>query len=536
MKKDMRLGAMLDCSRCAVMKVESVKEFALQIKKLGYNTLLLYTEDTYEITEEPLWGHFRGRYSKVELKEIDAFCTQNGIELIPCVQTLAHLDQIFTWDKLYEKYKDAPDVMLVGEEKTYELIDNIFKTLAECYSTKTIHIGMDETLLLGCGRYYNRHGARDKCEILLEHLNRVSEIAKPYGFTLLIWSDMFFHLLNKGNYYKASEIPKEISERVPDNVRLVYWDYYNEDKSTYDSMFQAHKGLGKDVWFAGGAVKWFGFHSNNQKTFKAVKPAMQSCAENGIDNVFMTLWGDNGNECPVCVTLPALVYSAECAKGNYNLENAKKVFESVFEESWDDFMLFDLAMPENLPPYRECATGAKEMLYGDCFLGKFDSTVTGTEGKVFAEYAEKLSEAKNRSKHYAYVFESYEKLCRVLAIKYELGYRTRVLYQAGDKVGLSQVISDYERTIANVESFYTAFQKMWLKTNKPHGFDVHDIRIGGLLQRLKSGKKRLELYLQGEIDKIEELEEKLINALACEEEKRIPRYHFYKGIATVNNL
>ncbi|MBQ8685468.1 MAG: beta-N-acetylhexosaminidase [Clostridia bacterium] len=538
MNKNFRLGAMLDCSRCAVPTVEAVKAFALDLKKMGYTTLLLYTEDTYEIPEEPLWGHFRGRYSKEELKELDGFCAENGLELIPCVQTLAHLDQIFTWDKLYEKYKDAPDVMLVGEEKTYELIDNIFQTLSQCYSTKTIHIGMDEAVLLGSGRYYNRHGARDKCEILLEHLNRVSELAKPYGFTLLIWSDMFFHLLNKGKYYQSSEIPEEIVRRVPENVRLVYWDYYNEDKATYDSMIKAHKGFGKEVWFAGGAVKWFGFHSNNQKTFRAVSPAMRSCSENGIDDIFITLWGDNGNECPVCAVLPSLVYAARCAKGDHSLENARKTFEDLFGERWDDFMLFDLAMPENLLPYRECATGAKEMLYGDCFLGKFDSTVSGTgaENKVFAEYAEKLGEAKARSKNYGYVFESYEKLCRVLAVKYDLGYRTRTLYQAGDKEGLEKLIDDYAIVIERVEEFYVAFKKMWFAFNKPHGFDVHDIRLGGLLQRLRSCKGRLEAYIKGETERIEELEEELVNALACEDAKRIPRYNVYSGLATLNRL
>ena len=57
------LGVMIDCSRNAVMNVESVKKYASVIKKMGYNTLMLYTEDTFEIPEQPLFGHLRGRYS-----------------------------------------------------------------------------------------------------------------------------------------------------------------------------------------------------------------------------------------------------------------------------------------------------------------------------------------------------------------------------------------------------------------------------------------------------------------------------------------
>ena len=46
---------MLDCSRNSVMTVEAVKRFMLNMEKMGYNLLQLYTEDTYEI-DEPFFG------------------------------------------------------------------------------------------------------------------------------------------------------------------------------------------------------------------------------------------------------------------------------------------------------------------------------------------------------------------------------------------------------------------------------------------------------------------------------------------------
>ena len=47
-----RFGTMLDCSRNAVMTVEALKRWIDLTADLGYNTLLLYTEDTYEIEGE----------------------------------------------------------------------------------------------------------------------------------------------------------------------------------------------------------------------------------------------------------------------------------------------------------------------------------------------------------------------------------------------------------------------------------------------------------------------------------------------------
>ena len=110
-----RFGVMLDMSRNAVMKPEQVKKFAAIIKKMGYNMIQLYTEDTYEIPEEPYFGYLRGRYSMAELKDIVAYCNSIGVEIIPCIQTLAHLNTIFRWEPFGNAH-DTADILLVDED------------------------------------------------------------------------------------------------------------------------------------------------------------------------------------------------------------------------------------------------------------------------------------------------------------------------------------------------------------------------------------------------------------------------------------
>ena len=66
------LGVMVDCSRDAVYTVGSLKKYISLLAKMGYNSLQLYTEDTYEADGEPQFGYLRGRYSKAELKELTA--------------------------------------------------------------------------------------------------------------------------------------------------------------------------------------------------------------------------------------------------------------------------------------------------------------------------------------------------------------------------------------------------------------------------------------------------------------------------------
>ena len=52
MKNFDTFGVMIDMSRNAVMSVEGLKRFLTLLKKMGYNMVMLYTEDTYEVDGE----------------------------------------------------------------------------------------------------------------------------------------------------------------------------------------------------------------------------------------------------------------------------------------------------------------------------------------------------------------------------------------------------------------------------------------------------------------------------------------------------
>lgn len=532
-------GVMLDCSRNAVMHIDGLKRFILNLEKMGYDCLQLYTEDMYEIKDEPLFGYMRGRYTQAELKEIDAFAKEHGIELIPCIQTLAHLEQLFKY-RVFSCVQDVGDILLVGENRTYELIERMFQACAVCFTSRRINIGMDEAHLLGFGKYFDKYGYENAMTIFLAHLNRVCAIAEKYGFKPMMWSDMFFKFVSHGNYHEnTNALPKEIIEQLPENLELIYWDYYNENQEQYEKNIDLHLSVHRNIWFAGGAWKWVGFHPQNEKSFRTTKAALSACAQKGLKNVLITLWGDNGNECPANAVLPALVYAIECYKGNYSLEKAKVRFEELFGESWDDFRLMELPMPPTVKKWDSMACGAKEMLYSDCFLSRIDSSVSGIrcENKAYVALAEQLSIAKQRSKNYAYIFESYQRLCELMVEKYDLGYCTRKAYQEDDKDELSRLIDRYSKTLEKLTVFHEAFYKMWVHDNKAHGFDVSDIRLGGVAQRLKTCQKRLNQYVAGELNRIEELEEKCVDFFTGNEPQReMIIWNEWRYLATVNNL
>ncbi|MBQ7128463.1 MAG: beta-N-acetylhexosaminidase [Clostridia bacterium] len=503
------LGLMIDCSRNAVLKLETVKKYIDILERLGFNTLMLYTEDTFEVNNQPYFGYLRGKYSKEELKEIDSYAKKHNIELIPCIQTLAHLNAIVRW-KEYKDYTDINDILLAGDERTYKLIEDIFETLEECFTSRTVNIGMDEAHMVGLGKYLKKNGYKNRFDILLNHLNRVYEIARNHGFKALMWSDMFFRLANKGNYYSENvNFDKSITRLVPKDLGLIYWDYYGVEKKHYENMIKAHKQFDNDIWFAGGLWCWNGFAPRNRFAIETLKASIQIIENNNIENVFFTLWGDDGKECSNFSVLPSLYYVSCLVRGITDERIIKEGFLKEFQIEFDEFMLLDLPNTTDNKPASNF-NPEKYMFYNDCFCGIFDCTVSDDFVPKYDICAEKLDKLCD-NKDFGYLFKNYKFLCDFLQIKYTIGKRTRQIYRSKDLNAIKQLAEkDYSKMLEYLEAFYKTFKDLWFYENKPYGFDVQEIRIGGLLKRIESCRQRLLDFAEGKIDAIDELEEDIL--------------------------
>lgn len=49
------------------------------------------------------------------------------------------------------EYTDRNDILLMGNDKTYNLIDDMFASLSQDFCSKCIHIDMDEAYMRGVG-------------------------------------------------------------------------------------------------------------------------------------------------------------------------------------------------------------------------------------------------------------------------------------------------------------------------------------------------------------------------------------------------
>ncbi len=499
------LTVMIDCSRNGVMKPEKVKEFAKIIKSMGYTGLMLYTEDTYEVENEPYFGYMRGGYTMAELREMDSYCQSIGIELIPCIQVLAHLGHLPRWEE-YAPHMDHGDVLMVGDERVYTLIDHMLSTVSKCFTTRRVHIGMDEAFYLGLGRYLQQHGYRDRFEILLEHLNRVKKLTDKYGLQPMIWSDMFFHLAGGTEDPEGKGIPQHILDKVPAGMELVNWDYNCKEKDYYDKKLSAHaRFVNNKIIFAGGICTWTGYAPNLRISLDATQAAMESAKEHNISHVIMTMWGDDGKDCSFFATLPVLYAAAQMACGNYDREKIAEKFSTLFGYDFWEFM--NLELP-NITEEEESHVHnpSKYLLFNDPFLGLFDYTVHDGLKERYTAAAAVLEKSIN-GREYDYLFDFYAKLTRLLAHKCDLGIRLKNAYDADDRQMLKKLADEeFPPMQVLVRQVYEAYRKLWYRENRSIGFELQEMRFGALLLRNENCQRMIYEYLNGELPNIQELE------------------------------
>ena len=510
------LAYMADCSRNAVLNVASAKQMIEVLALMGYSTFELYMEDTYQIEGQPYFGYFRGAYSAEELQEIEAYAQQFDMTFVPCIQTLAHLSAFVKWGvKEVQELRDVEDILLIGEEKVYDLIDGMFATLSKL-QTRKVNIGMDEAHLVGLGRYLILNGVVDRSLLMCQHLERVLDIADKYGFHCQMWSDMFFKLMSAdGQYDRDVEIPEETRvylDRLKDRVTLVYWDYYQDSEEKYNRNFHNHHKISQDIAFAGGAWKWIGFTPNNHFSRLIAIEANKACRANDIKEVIVTGWGDNGGETAQFSILPSLQIWAELSYRN-DLDCLSAHFKTNTGLSVEDFMQIDLAnLLPDLPDNLSGINPNRYVFYQDVLCPILDQHMTPEHDKPhFAQAAEILSDIKEKAGNYAYLFETQAQLNQILSSKVDVGRRIREAYKAGDKVRLQQIArEELPKLRSEIETFHKLFSHQWLKENRVFGLDTVDIRMGGLLQRIKRAESRIEAYLAGQIDRIDELEVEIL--------------------------
>jgi hypothetical protein len=185
--------------------------------------------------------------TKAEVRDLVAYARGYGIEVIPEVQSLSHVQFLtMTYPEIaevaaVEKDEGAVDLHKAdakppekyphcycpSHEKSYEIIQDLIDEIVEVVRPERyVHMGHDEVYVIGvCPRCLGK----DPADLFALHVNRIHGYLAKKGLGMMIWADM----LQPDTAYKT---PPAISKITKDIVLLDFIWYFHFGKDLEDNL------------------------------------------------------------------------------------------------------------------------------------------------------------------------------------------------------------------------------------------------------------------------------------------------------------
>ena len=524
------VAAMIDVSRREVLTLDGAKKMLDHLALMGYNMAMLYTEDLIELEGRPFFGYMRGKYTVKDLRELDDYAYEYGIEMIPCIECYGHMKRYLHWPEA-SKIKDTEEVLLARSEQTFEFLDQLISTASSAFRSKRIHIGMDEANDMGRGKFLNKNGYVPPFEIFNEYMERLIGITNKYGLTPMMWSDMYFRISSENDYYYDvnAVVPDDVVAKIPDEVQLVFW-HYGDEQGCDDKMLENHVRLGKHILFAGGMWSWIGHFPENRFSFESSKFSLEACRRHGVREAIATLWLNDADTDFFACLLGLSNFAELCYDKKIETIKDEKLcsaFEAATGGIWEAFFKmgdyhndFDA---RSFSKYSDRFLG-KHLFYNDVLEGLFDSHLY--EHPMSPHYAAcaKAMSAYSDSGRWNYLYRFAESVFDLLALKTFIAENLAPAYKRGDRETLVELYELLPFLKEKAEQVWRSHRDVWMKNNKAFGWINIETRYGALIARLDTAIYLLGAYLSGEISELEELAEDRLHL-------RTSGYTGYLGVA-----
>ena len=214
--------------------------------KSGYNTLFIYLENAIRTKSTSFFNH-EDTYSEEEILSIVEYADSKGIDVIPALETLGHLEKFLAYPQfahLGEKdyktigrgFSSQQTCGCLNHPEFYDFIDTYVKEVSALFKSEYIHVGLDETFDFNaceCCQEQIKNGV-DAKTMFLNHVLHMHKLCTALGKRMMMWDD----------YFEFFDIVAD----VPRDIIMCNWNY----------MFVADQPLGH--WVNRIAKDWFAIY------------------------------------------------------------------------------------------------------------------------------------------------------------------------------------------------------------------------------------------------------------------------------------
>jgi len=291
-------GVMLDVSRGRVPRKATLEALVDLCARMRLNVLMLYVEHTFAFRRHPEIGAGASPLDAETILALDAYAAERGVELVPCLQSLGHMERVLSLPR-YRKLAESDRRWSLSPSRaeTYTFLAELYDEFLPLFRSRRFNANCDEPFDLGRGQSARRAPRRSPGELFSGHVAALDRLARRHGKQLMIWADFA--------YKHADQIPR----LAPDTVLLDWW--YEAD---FDAdRVRALRRHGFEFWVSPGTSAWnclFPRVANSEANIARWAAAGKRHGATGLLN---TDWGDFGHYNTLGASLYAYAVGAQHA-------------------------------------------------------------------------------------------------------------------------------------------------------------------------------------------------------------------------------
>lgn len=270
--------------RVEVMTISALKDLAKYLSGLGINAMILEYADSFPYEEQAtITG--TNAYDRQELKNLIFFCEGLGIQVIPLLENLGHVQYILRHER-YSELRIEHNILSQVDplnKHCISLFNDLIDDLTSLHPSKYIHLGGDETRHLENKKFQGYVDKNGVSRLYTQYMKQICNIAIQKGKTPLLWADMILRH------------PEAVADLPIDKIIFINWIYNGADADRFGNV-KALQEKGCTFWGApalrSGPDDYFltnwGYHFNNIEKF------IPYCRQADYKSVVMTSWSTSG--------------------------------------------------------------------------------------------------------------------------------------------------------------------------------------------------------------------------------------------------
>ncbi len=287
-------GLLHDVTRGKVPKLDTLKVLVDRLAAWKVNQLQLYIEHAFTFAFDPEICDAQHGLTPDEVRELDAYCKDRFIDLVPAVATLGHMGRILSlpryrhlaeieptqsWEEMSWPQRARGLTLDIANPQSHRLVECIWNDILDAFSSPVVNMCGDEPWDLGKGKNSARFSADGTGRAYLDHLRRTHDICSVRGRRTQVWSDV------------VRNHPELFAELPPD-LTVLHWGY--DDKSDYDGT-RAFVEAGMETIVCPGTSGWKRIINAMQLAESNITAFAAAGVKHGAIGLLNTDWGDHGH-------------------------------------------------------------------------------------------------------------------------------------------------------------------------------------------------------------------------------------------------